>query len=323
MERNVPDPSPLVTYLNLLAGAGAPGRFLDVRWRAPAARMRRRFLPATSVQDAARLISRLAPAQDVYVGVALRDGRAHGGRDAIACSHLAWLESDEASTAQRLTDFPHPPTMVIASGTPGHLQLYWHLSRPCPLDEVESANRRLALALAGDVGSADGARILRPPGTFNHKHDPPRPVSLLILRHGASLAIEQLTEGLPAEETPRAARRRTGPRRAGRTPVDRELLAIPASEYVRLLAGLSANREGKVCCPFHADSHPSLQLYPDGRFYCFGSGCRRGGTIYDFAAHLWGIQPRGAGFLQLRERLAERFAGSEVEVEAGERVGQP
>ena len=81
--------------------------------------------------------------------------------------------------------------------------------------------------------------------------------------------------------------------RAGAHPLDRELLAIPAAEYVRVLAGRSPNREGKVCCPFHADSHPSLQLYPDGGFYCFGSGCRRGGTIFDFAAHLWGIHAAG------------------------------
>ncbi len=296
-----------LAYLTMLAGAGEPGRYFDVRWRSQGASMRRRFLPAQSVQDAAHLIARVAARSDVYVGVALRNGCSHGGRAAIECSHLAWVESDEESTAERLLDFRHPPTMVIASGTPGHLQLYWHLIRPRPLGEVESANRRLALALAGDLGSADGARILRPPGTFNHKHDPPMAVTLLAFREGLSFTLAQLIDGLPQDARPAVAARRLPGRRTGRTRLDRELLAVPAPEYVRVLVGRSPDREGKVLCPFHLEKEPSLQLYADGGFYCFGSGCRRGGTIFDFAGHLWRIPPRGAGFLELRDRLAERF----------------
>ena len=30
---------------------------------------------------------------------------------------------------------------------------------------------------------------------------------------------------------------------------------------------------GKICCPFHADSTPSLHIYPD-HFHCFGCGAR-------------------------------------------------
>ena len=90
--------------------------------------------------------------------------------------------------------------------------------------------------------------------------------------------------------------------------LDRELLAIPAAEYVRLLAGLVPNRAGKVLCPFHDETDPSLQLYPDGSFYCYGRhskdrGCRKGGTIFDFAAALWGIGTRDQDFLELRQRL--------------------
>jgi hypothetical protein len=91
----------------------------------------------------------------------------------------------------------------------------------------------------------------------------------------------------------RCAPRRTAP--------DRELLAIPAARYTEVLAGRTPNRAGKIACPFHDDHRPSLQLYPDGSFYCFG--CRRGGTIYDFAAHLWSTGTRGSEFLALRARL--------------------
>jgi hypothetical protein len=297
-----------LSYLNLLAGMADPGQFLDVRWRPPAAPMRRRFVSAARPQDAARLITALAAENDVYVGVALRDGCSHGGRAAIISSHLAYIESD-ANTAERLVSFAHPPSMVVASGTPGHVQVYWLLDRRYSPGEVESGNRRLALALAGDPACADAARILRPPGTLNHKHSPPRPVTLLVLREHARYALVDLTDGLPQEPNrcTDGARPSAGPR-TGRTRIDRDLLAIPAEEYVRVLAGLSANREGKVLCPFHSDSDPSLQLYSDGGgFYCFGSGCKAGGTIFDFAGRLWGIPPRGVGFIELRERLAQQF----------------
>lgn len=296
----------LLSYLRLLTGSAGASRFLDVRWRQRGGPMRRRFFATVHLQSATRLIERLAPANDVYVGVALRDGQVSGGRAAITGSHLVWVESDNALTARRLRAFPHPPTMVIASGTPGHMQLYWLLDRRHPIGDVESANRRLAAVLAGDLGCAEGARILRPPVTLNHKHDPPRAVTLLVLREGARINLACLTKGLPADENRRILTG-TSTGLGRRSCDDEQLLRIPAADYVYALTGRSQNGEGKVHCPFHNDSTPSLQLYPDGGFYCFGSGCRRGGTIFDFAGHLWGIPPRGPSFRELRRRLLEQF----------------
>jgi hypothetical protein len=64
---------------------------------------------------------------------------------------------------------------------------------------------------------------------------------------------------------------------------------------------------------FHDDQTPSLQLYEDRSWYCFG--CRIGGTNYDFAAQLWltgqsrndgdGVKLRGRDFVVVRQRLAE------------------
>ncbi|HLB21092.1 MAG TPA: CHC2 zinc finger domain-containing protein, partial [Solirubrobacteraceae bacterium] len=95
--------------------------------------------------------------------------------------------------------------------------------------------------------------------------------------------------------------------RVVRGELERQLRAIPSARYAYVLAGAKPNRAGKILCPFHAESDPSLQLYADGSFYCFGSGCRRGGSIFDFAGHLWGITPRGTGFTELRDRLSDRF----------------
>jgi hypothetical protein len=294
----------------VLTGERRVGQHLDVRWATPGGAMHRRFLPASRIAEAARLIACVAPRADVYVGVALREGRSHGGRRAISGSGLLYIECDDRDAQARLAGFAYPPTMEIASGTHGHLHLYWRLGERVPSAAVESANRQLGQALGGDPACVDIARVLRPPGTLNHKHDPPRAVRLTADRRGARYTLAELTRGLPVLKLRGAAASssQTTRREAARTPLERELLAIPGAEYARVLAGRSPDRAGKMRCPFHHDSEPSLQLYPDGTFYCFGSGCARGGTIIDFAAAKWGLGTRGRDFLELRRRLVEEFA---------------
>jgi hypothetical protein len=53
---------------------------------------------------------------------------------------------------------------------------------------------------------------------------------------------------------------------------------------------------------------PSLHVYaaPERGWCCYS--CRRGGSIYDLAAELWGVGTRGREFLELRRRLLEAFA---------------
>ena len=85
------------------------------------------------------------------------------------------------------------------------------------------------------------------------------------------------------------------------------LLRIPPGVYVQVLTGQAVGRDRKVSCPLHEDRVPSLHVYerPEQGWYCFG--CRRGGSIYDLAADLYGLPPRGHDFLALRERLHQRF----------------
>jgi len=62
-----------------------------------------------------------------------------------------------------------------------------------------------------------------------------------------------------------------------------------------------------VSCPFHDDRTPSLHVYetPAGGWYCYG--CGRGSSVYDLAADLWGLETRGADFLEVRRRLCDLF----------------
>lgn len=90
---------------------------------------------------------------------------------------------------------------------------------------------------------------------------------------------------------------------------DDPFYGIPAEDYIHALTGLEATR-GFFCCPFHGDGRertPSLHV--TGIFWhC--QGCKRGGSIYDFGAELWGITPRREGFSELRQRLGTVILGA-------------
>ena len=53
------------------------------------------------------------------------------------------------------------------------------------------------------------------------------------------------------------------------------------------LYGISVNRSGMACCPFHEDRHPSMKV--DERYYCFG--CHETGSVIDLTAKLFGLTP--------------------------------
>jgi hypothetical protein len=289
----------LERYLQIIVGANPAGRLIEIRSATRQGGMRQTFTPATRPGLAARTITSLATRTDVYVGVLLRHRRA-GGRHACDQSHLAFIEIDRPDGLQQLQQYRCPPSIVIASGgSPGHAHAYWQLRQPVGLDELEQANRRLANRLGGDLAATDAARVLRPPNTVNRKHSPPRPVQLIVLQPGRRYQLAELTAGLTDPSPhPRPAPQCT---RAATSQLDQQLLAIPAATYVPALTGIKPNRAGKICCPFHDDKTPSLQLYDHG-WYCFA--CRVGGSIYDFGALLWGLDTRGSQFLELRQRLA-------------------
>lgn len=43
--------------------------------------------------------------------------------------------------------------------------------------------------------------------------------------------------------------------------------------------GLTPNRAGFICCPFHKEKTPSMKIYKDS-FYCFG--CGENGDVFSF-----------------------------------------
>ncbi|MFZ1996730.1 MAG: CHC2 zinc finger domain-containing protein [Solirubrobacteraceae bacterium] len=288
-------------YLRMIVGDRRSDEFLEIRYGTGDGGMRRRFISVQRPHAAARAIRSLSSRTDVYCGVVLRAYRA-GGRDAVSRSHLAFVEIDAPDALDRLHRFARAPTMIVSSGTSGHAHAYWTLRTRVGVAELEQVNRTLASHLGADLASTDAARILRPAGTLSYKHRPPARVDLLHLDAGLRYELPELVDGLASARSQRPA---AGRERSAHTQLDELLLTIPATTYVRELTGLEPHGNGKVSCPFHEDDTPSLHLYTDGTFYCYG--CAAGGSIYDFASHLWSLDTKGRGFLELRARLASSF----------------
>ncbi len=115
-----PPASELLTYLRMLAGDSQPSQFFDLRYATPGGLMRQRFVSVLRIHQLAGRITALAGRADVYVGVALRD-RAHGDKSAISGSHMLYIECDDPAARERVEDFAYSPSMIVASGSPGHL----------------------------------------------------------------------------------------------------------------------------------------------------------------------------------------------------------
>ncbi len=297
-----PDVDQLTPYLNLLAGTEPSNALLEVRVRHPGQQtMRRWFVEVGARRQLVTQLPLVAARADVYLGCAPRQVRS-GTREAVDGGWVAWADVDGPNGARRLSGFTPAPTLIVASGSPGAAHGYWRLADRAGVATLEELNRRLAQATGGDSVWA-ATSILRPPGTRNHKHDPPAPVRP-IGGSGVVCELEELRTSLPPAPllSPRSSR-------TTRIATEDPLLPIPPRVYVERLLGVEVPRSGFVSCPLHVDRTPSLKVYetPEAGWYCFSASCRRGGSIYDLAAALWGLGTRGQDFLELRRRLLASF----------------
>jgi hypothetical protein len=288
--------------LRLIAGR-EPGGYVELRWQG-AESMRQAWWPTSQLDRVERFAVEQGVTTNIYVGAAVRANRG-GGADHVARAWALWADCDTPEATERLAAFPVPPTLTVASGTPGHTHAWWSLAHPIPASLIARANRRLAFAIGADLKATDPARILRLPGTLNHKHDPPTPVTLSG-GTGEIVRLSDLVADLPGPPEKRAA-----PASAPRTDVGPDrLLGISARTYIPALTGREVNSRGKVKCPFHGGGNertPSLMAYadPERGWYCFG--CDSSGSVYNFAGLLWGLDTRGPEFLELRARLMEEL----------------
>lgn len=290
-------------YLDALFGESPRASYVELRSRA-ARGMRQTFHHTATRPAISESIGRLTAHTDVYIGVLPRRRRGGTRDDVVESGQVVWVDCDSPSSISALLQFGAKPSMTVATGTGDNVHAYWLLHDTVPIADIEQANRALARLLGGDIHCTDAARILRPP-SLNHKHSPPVPVRLVDCDASRRWYLDDFVELPPACA---ASSQRSGERSAAGD----ELLHIETAFYIARLAGLDVGHSRKVRCPFHDDRTPSLHVYraPARGWYCYG--CGRGGTIYDFAAHLWGCGTQGRDFVALRSRLADAFLDQPV-----------
>lgn len=319
----IPQDLALRVQLGMFAGHEPAGGLLECRYKRTDGRgMGQCFHPADRYATFVETVARLGQGTDAYLACAPR--RARRGREQdIARSWVLWADCDSAASVQALEACEPAPTMVILSGsmdgdTPSR-HAYWSLREPLAAQHVKRANRRIAHALGADLAATDVARVLRPAGTVNFKHEPPQPVQCVRLeidQYSAAEVVGQLADP-PAPVQP--VRAPSAPRASAGDP----LLSIPAVEFVPALTGRLVNRDGYVTCPFHGGGEertPSLYVRcsEPTRWKCFGCDESRG-DIIAFGARLFGIDPAepgprgtpGAGYHRIRERLAADLLGAQ------------
>jgi hypothetical protein len=123
---------------------------------------------------------------NVFFGVAARAGPGNGSKANLAYSAALWADIDEEDAAERLRSSGLPePSIVVASGSKGHLQAYWLLEEPYqlrdpdPIAVFESHLRGIVRVAGGDKACIDATRVLRLPNSRNFKHSPPTYVDVL------------------------------------------------------------------------------------------------------------------------------------------------
>lgn len=173
-----------------------------------------RFFGLTHLHKASEYGRSLAGNHDVYMGVLPRCQRAlpgRGGEDGhVRCAGWLWADIDRKEQSDEemkalLGEVKEiaAPRMAVESGS--GLHLYWRLSAVVILDTQEARAdfcailRRLATAVGGDLSCANLSRILRLPGTANHKHDPPARVRWALC-DGPDIDIDELAMRLPFEK---------------------------------------------------------------------------------------------------------------------------
>jgi len=87
-----------------------------------------------------------------------------------------WLYADlDAVNPRRLSLTP----TIAWQTSPGRYQALWELDKRIPLTQHQDLNRRLTYAVGADRGGWHLTKVLRVPGTFNFKYQPPSKVRVL------------------------------------------------------------------------------------------------------------------------------------------------
>jgi hypothetical protein len=158
-------------------------------------RWHQEFIDAARADWAAVVAVRLSSRADVYVGVLPRRRRGGGRADLAAHADVVWADLDDRYGIERVEGFAPAPSLVVASGTAGHVHACWTLPGSrlvlgCRLSvtlPVVAARRRRAL----------GWRCAPPPYETRSERDGPAGTTYWCLERPIVVAeIERLNRAV-------------------------------------------------------------------------------------------------------------------------------
>lgn len=259
---------------------------------------------ADTTDEAAGIVARLGDTRHVWVGVATRTrvlpGGARGGAGDCRSIPGLWLDidygtdghqaaglpPDEAAAWDLIDRFPLPPTLVVHTGN--GLHPYWLFPAPAEVDDevrrVLDAWHANWVRLAAMTGWRidkvnDVPRVMRLPGTLNHKNSPPAPVTV-VADEGHRWTLDDI-EGHLLPPEPVDAHQRP-PRAAGGHPAagddtrpgDRYNAEHTCSDPLTAAGWTLVKTLGDGTQHWRhptATNDKSGTVYPDGRFCCWTS----------------------------------------------------
>ena len=137
--------------------------------------IRQEFFTLDALDDLYGLACQLVEDYHVYFGVCPRT-RPQGRKQDVTHAPGLWVDLDfkrfdesESGALRTLGEFPLPPTWLVATG--GGFHVYWQLKHAVCADAAfEGRLKGVVKTLNADPAATDRSRVLRIPGTFNHKY---------------------------------------------------------------------------------------------------------------------------------------------------------
>jgi hypothetical protein len=197
--------------------------------------------PRGALEDAIAYIERESNGDDAYIAISTQTepprGRKRGRAESVGSLTGLFADIDfanakgvqsgypesEEEAQEILSSFTIRPTSIVHSGN--GIQAHFDFDKPWRLETV--ADRTAAAGLSADFqrtlldhfrthgrkidSVGDIVRNFRPPGTLNHKSNPPKAVQLLEHDPGRRYSIEQIRELLGARTVAPKGRRSSAP----------------------------------------------------------------------------------------------------------------
>jgi len=192
----------LLPFFTGVYGTGVPDqeRFMCVAYLRPGGKMIERYFRwPEQAPIAIKLIEALSQpgrSSDVYYCVSLLTGQKRN-RDFLDETHCVWADLDNTSPNKLHIE----PTFLIET-SPSRYQAIWTLSEPIPYATAEDFARRVYHEHRKDGADAtwDATRLLRVPGTINHKYEIPgqgHPIVDLVIQRSVQYDLDEFDAAYP------------------------------------------------------------------------------------------------------------------------------